>query len=115
MVSSAAVSAIVQQDRIDYNTYRDATVAFYPYISNPVYWVLWQWQGNRSPNYRQANNGWLLVDDDEHVKIEVVDFSNKKPEVPIYISTQDIENQQQNNSAKKSGVFIHFTCPISLC
>lgn len=108
MVSSAAVSAIVQQDRIDYNTYRDATVAFYPYISNPVYWVLWQWQGNRSPNYRQANNGWLLVDDDEHVKIEVVDFSNKKTEVPIYISTQDIENQQQKNSAKKSGVFIHY-------
>ncbi|HOV33350.1 MAG TPA: M23 family metallopeptidase [Candidatus Hydrogenedens sp.] len=108
MTSSGTVSAIVQQDRIDYNTYRDAAVAFYPYISNPVYWVLWQWQGNRSPNYRQAKNGWLFVSDDEHVKIEVVDFSGKKTEVPIYISTQDIENQQQKNSAKKSGVFIHY-------
>ncbi len=108
LATSASVSAMVQQDCIDYNTYRDAAVAFYPYIPRPVYWVLWQWQGNRSPNYRQAKNGWLLVDDDEHVKIEVEDFSGQKSEVPVYISTQDTESQYQKNLEKKSGVFVHY-------
>ncbi len=104
--TAEATLTTIQQDRIDYNTYRDAVVAFYPYISNPIYWTLWQWQGNQSPNYKQARKGCLPIDSEEHIQIEVEDFNKNKIQVPIYI-TDRVKNIPSKKT-EKSEVFVHY-------
>lgn len=100
------VLSTIQQDRVDYNTFRDAVVAFYPYISNPIYWSLWQWQGNQSPNYKQARRNWLSIEDEEHIQIEVEDFNGNKTQVPLYITDAPANNL--NKKIEKSDVLIHY-------
>lgn len=104
--TSDAILSTVQQDRLDYNTYRDAIVAFYPYISNPIYWSLWQWQGNESPNYKQVRKNWLSIEDEEHLQVEVEDFKGNKVQVPLYISSGSASNL--NKKVEKSEVSIFY-------
>ncbi|HOQ30889.1 MAG TPA: M23 family metallopeptidase [Candidatus Hydrogenedens sp.] len=100
------VLSTIQQDRLDYNTYRDAIVSFYPYISNPIYWLLWQWQGNQSPNYKQVRKEWLSIEDDEHIQIEVEDFKGNKTQVPLYITGNPAN--RLNKKIEKSDISISY-------
>ncbi len=99
------VLSMIQQDRLDYNTYRDADVAFYPYIHNTVYWCLWQWQGNRSPNFRQASRKWLTVKDDEHLQIEVEDFAGNKASVPLYMQGKTMSIAEKKVDKSKVSLY----------
>lgn len=100
------VLSTIQQDIVDYNSYRDAVVAFYPYISEPIYWSLWQWQGNQSPNYKQAMKTWSVFDNEEHLQIEVEDFKGNKTQVPLFIT--DTEVTVSNKKVDKEHISIHY-------
>ncbi|MGC8845386.1 MAG: M23 family metallopeptidase [Candidatus Hydrogenedens sp.] len=104
--NSENILSTIQQDRIDYNTYRDAVVAFYPYISNPIYWLLWQWQGNQSQNYKQARKDWISIKDEEHIQIEVEDFDRKKTQIPLYIT--DVPANDLHKKIEKTDISIHY-------
>jgi len=108
--TSNSILSVIEQNILDYNTYRDAKVVFYPYISNPIYWILWRWQGNQAPNYQHVRKDWLDIDSDEHLQIEVEDFYGRKATVPLYISeiTSNTTNKTSPEPKTKSGVFVHY-------
>lgn len=104
-----AENCVLHQSRLDYETANSGKVAFFPFSYDKKYWVLWKWEGNRSPNYCLSSDGFYTIGDKRrNFEILVEDFHRKLSSVSINITPDTSIMVDSSEMEKGPGVYVHY-------
>ncbi len=105
---------VINQSKLDYATNSAGKVAFYPFLRNRNYWVLWRWENIRSPNYCLPLSGFFsVVEGERFFEILIEDFHRKVSKVGVRVVSESIGSDRNvditfSELGRTSGVYVHY-------
>lgn len=105
---------VINQSKLDYATNSAGEVAFYPFLRNRNYWVLWRWENNKSPNYCLPMSGFFSVGEGgKFFEILVEDFYRKVSKIGVQVVSESMGSERNvditlSESHRTSGVYVHY-------